>query len=61
MFGKNKNTRAEELKLERKKAKKKERKNKLAMYDHLFANFFAGNSIIEPQEELTIDNLSITL
>ena len=55
MFGKKNNALAEQ----KKKAKKRERKNKLAMYDHLFANFFAGKAIIEPQEELTIDNLSI--
>ena len=42
-----------------KKQKARERRNKLAMYDHLFANLYAGSAIIEPQEELTIDNLSI--
>lgn len=49
MFNKKKN----------KEDKKKERNNKLSMYDHLLASLYARNAIIEPQVDLRMDNLNI--
>lgn len=42
-----------------KSANKAERTSKLKMYDHLAASLYARDSIIEPQDELQMDNLNI--
>lgn len=42
-----------------KQRKKDEKTSKMQMYDHLLASLFAGNSIIEPQDTLVMDNLNI--
>lgn len=50
---------SKEDKLASKEAKKQERSSKFAMYDHLLASLYARNAIIEPQQELRMDNLNI--